>query len=283
MLEVITSGLLNGLVYAAVAIGLALIWGIMDVINFAHGEFLMIGSYTAYWLYTVYKLDPLFSAPIAAVVLAFVGLATYALIVRRLLKGPPTTLILATFGLGIVLRQVAFYFFTPDYRSLPDTLVSGSVHLGSLNIGRPQLVTGLVALIIVGVLFFLVYRTRWGLGLQAVSEDRQAATFVGVNPDRMNAQVWMLGSAAVGVAGALLTTFFYVFPSLGTVFGLFAFVAVAMGGFGSLPGAVVAGLLIGLVESFAGYYVAPTYKTVFVFGLFLLVLWFRPRGIFGRW
>ncbi|MCJ9711015.1 branched-chain amino acid ABC transporter permease, partial [Bordetella hinzii] len=237
MFEALSAGLFNGLIYAAVAVGLALIWGITDVINFAHGEFLMLGMYAAYWMFTLGHLDPTLSAPLVAILLGFVGFLTYALIIKRLQKGPAMAVILATFGLGLVLRQLAFIAFSPDYRSLPDTLVSGSVSLAGISLGRPQVVTGLVALALVVALFFLVYRTRWGHALQAVAEDRQVAALVGISPDRVNAQVWMLGSAAVGLAGALLTTFFYVFPSVGTVFGLLAFVAVCMGGFGSLPGA----------------------------------------------
>jgi branched-chain amino acid transport system permease protein len=258
MFEALSAGLFNGLIYAAVAVGLALIWGITDVINFAHGEFLMLGMYAAYWLYTLGHIDPTLSAPLVAVALAFVGFLTYALIIRRLQKGPAMAVILATFGLGLVLRQIAFIAFSPDYRSLPDTLVSGSVTMAGISLGRPQVVTGLIALVVV-------------------------AALVGISPDRVNAQVWMLGSAAVGLAGALLTTFFYVFPSVGTVFGLLAFVAVCMGGFGSLPGAFIAGILIGIIEAMTGYFVAPAMKTVSVYILFILVLWYRPRGLFGRW
>lgn len=283
MSDVLLSGLCNGLIYAAVAVGLSLIWGITDVINFAHGEFLMLGMYAAYWLFVLGHVDPTLSAPLVAVVLGFVGFLTYSLVIRRLRGGPPMAVILATFGLGLVLRQLAFIFFTPDYRSLPDTLLSGSVSLGAVSIGRPQIVTGLITLAVVLVLFVLVYRSRWGHALQAVAEDRQVAALVGIAPDRIYAQVWMLGSATVGLAGALLTTFFYVFPSVGNVFGLFAFVAVCLGGFGSLPGACVAGVLIGLIEAMTGYFVAPALKTVAVFILFILVLWYRPRGLFGRW
>jgi branched-chain amino acid transport system permease protein len=283
MLEALTAGLFNGLIYAAVAVGLALIWGITDVINFAHGEFLMLGMYAAYWLYTVGHIDPTLSAPLVACIVGFIGFMTYALIIKRLQKGPPMAVILATFGLGLVLRQLAFIAFTPDYRSLPDTFISGSVSIGGMSLGRPQVVTGLIALVTVVVLFVLVYRTRWGRALQAVAEDRQVAALVGISPDRVNAQVWILGSAAVGLAGALLTTFFYVFPSVGTVFGLLAFVAVCMGGFGSLPGAFIAGILIGLIEAMTGYFVEPALKTVSVFIIFILVLWYRPRGLFGRW
>lgn len=164
MFEALSAGLFNGLIYAAVAVGLALIWGITDVINFAHGEFLMLGMYAAYWLYTLGHIDPTLSAPLVAIVLAFVGFLTYALIIKRLQKGPAMAVILATFGLGLVLRQLAFIAFSPDYRSLPDTLVSGSVTLAGVSLGRPQVVTGLVALVVVAALFVLVYRTRWGGG-----------------------------------------------------------------------------------------------------------------------
>ena len=283
MLEALTTGLFNGLIYAAVAVGLALIWGITDVINFAHGDFLMLAMYAAYWLFTLGHVDPTLAAPIAACALAFVGFVAYALIIRPLQRAPAMIVILATFGLGLVLRQLAFIAFSPDYRNLPDTWLSGSIALDGIALGRPQVVTGAVALALVAALFVLVYRTRWGRALQAVAEDREAASFVGIASDRVNAQVWMLGSAAVGLTGALLTSFFYVFPSVGAVFGLLAFVAVAMGGFGSLPGAFLAGILIGVVEAATGYLIEPAYKTASIFVIFLLVLWYRPRGLFGRW
>ncbi len=283
MYEALATGLVNGLIYALIAVGLALIWGITDVINFAHGDFLMLGMYAAYWLYTLAHLDPTLSAPLVACLLAFVGFLSYALIIRPLQRGPSMVVILATFGLGLVLRQLAFIAFSPDYRNLPATWLSGSVRMAGISMGLPQVGTGLVSLLVVVLLFFLVYRTRWGHALQAVAEDREAALLVGIASNRVNAQVWMLGSAAVGLAGALLTTFFYIFPSVGNVFGLLAFVAVAMGGFGSLPGAFVSGILIGLVEALTGYFVLPAYKMVSIFLIFLLVLWYRPRGLFGRW
>jgi len=282
-MEVLVSGLLNGLVYALVAVGLSLIWGITEVLNFAHGEFLMLGAYTAYWLYTLYHFDPLLSAPIAAVALAFVGFLTYSLVIRRIMNAPPLAQILATFGLSLCLRYAAFFLFSPDFRSIPQTSVSGSVNLGLFKVGLPQVVTGGVALLVLGVMFYLVYRTRWGLALRAVAENKRAASIVGINPDRVNLQVWMLGSAAVGIAGAMLTTFFYVYPEVGVVFGLTAFVAVALGGFGSVVGAFLGGVLIGMVESGAGYLISPAFKGGVVFLAFLLVLWFRPQGIFGRY
>jgi branched-chain amino acid transport system permease protein len=283
MFEALITGLSNGLIYALVAVGLALIWGITDVINFAHGDFLMLGMYAAYWMFTLGHVDPTLSAPIAACALGFVGFLAYALIIRPLQHAPAMIVILATFGLGLVLRQLAFICFSPDYRNLPDTWLSGGISVAGISLGRPQVVTGLVSLVVTGLLFVLVYRTRWGRALQAVAEDHEAASLVGIASDRVNAQVWIVGSATVGLAGALLTTFFYVFPSVGAVFGLLSFVAVAMGGFGSLPGAFLSGILIGVVEAMTGYLIAPAFKTASIFVIFLLVLWYRPRGLFGRW
>ena len=160
--------------------------------------------------------------------------------------------------------------------------MSGSVSLAGVSLGRPQVVTGLVALLLVAVLFVLVYRTRWGHALQAVAEDRRWRRWWAYRPTASmpRSGCW---AAPRSAWRALLTTFFYVFPSVGTVFGLLAFVAVCMGGFGSLPGAFIAGILIGIIEAMTGYFVAPALKTVSVFILFILVLWYRPKGLFGRW
>jgi len=283
MADVLASGLLNGLVYALIAMGLALIWGIMDVINFAHGEFLMIGMYTAFWLYTLFGLDPVSTFPVAMIVLAFIGFGTYHLIIRHIMTGPPIVQILATFGLSLLLRQLAFLFFSPNYRSLPHTLVHGSLRVAGVQFGLPQAVTAAAALVAAAALFYAIYRTRWGLALLTVAEDRETASLMGVDPGRVNAQVWMVGSAAVGLAGALMTMFFYVFPGVGFNFSLLAFVAVSLGGFGSMLGAFIGGVIIGLVQSLAGFYLDPALQNAVVFGMFLLVLWLRPQGLFGRW
>src|SRR3546814_1070069 len=155
----------------------------------------MLGMYAAYWLFTLGHVDPTLSAPLVACLLGFVGFLSYALIIRPLQRAPAMIVILATFGLGLVLRQLAFIFFSPDYRNLPDTWLSGSVSIGSVSLGQPQVVTGGISLVVIVLLFILVYRTRWGRALQAVAEDRQAASLMGIAADRVNAQVWILSSA----------------------------------------------------------------------------------------
>ncbi len=275
------SGILMGLIFALVAVGLTLIWGIMDIVNFAHGDFLMAGMYISYWLYALWGVDPLFSLPASALLLFLLGVAVYRLVIRRIIGAPMLIQIFATFGLMILLRYLAFYFFKPNYRFVQKTLLSGTLNLWGVYITKPQLVAALGAFVTTGAVYFLIHRTRIGGALQATAEDREAAALMGVDTDRMFALAWGIGAATAGIAGSLLANFFYIFPEVGGIFGLIAFVAVTLGGFGNVAGAFLAGVLIGVVEALAGFLYDPALKTIFVYLLFLGVLFFRPQGLLG--
>ncbi len=275
------SGLLMGLVYALVAVGLTLIWGIMEIVNFAHGDFLMAGMYVSYWMYALWHVDPLFSLPVSAALLFCLGVAVYRLVIRRILGAPMLIQIFATFGIMIFLRYVAFYFFKPNYRVVDKTLVSGSIRLRTVYLPETMLVAAAGALVATAAVYYLIHRTRVGGALQATAEDRDAAALMGVDTDRMFTLAWGIGAATAGIAGSLLSNFFYVFPEVGGTFGLIAFVAVALGGFGNVAGAFYAGILIGLVEALAAYLFAPSLKSVFVYLLFIGVLLLRPQGLLG--
>jgi branched-chain amino acid transport system permease protein len=280
----LASGLLMGCVYALIAVGLTLIFGLMEIVNFAHGEFLMLAMFTAFWLSALFGLDPLISLPVCAALLFAVGVLTYKGIISRVLPAPMLAQIIATFGLGVFLRSGAQLLWSPDYRVIPNPLLAGRVSLpGDVFIGRPQLVASLVALLAFAGLWWLVNRTELGLALRATAEDREAAALMGISPERIFALSWGIGSLCVGVAGALMANFFYIFPDVGFLFGLIAYVAVALGGFGSIAGALVAGVVIGLVEALAGLLVAPALKYVAVFSLYLVVVLARPQGLFGRY
>ena len=280
----LASGLLMGCVYALIAVGLTLIFGLMEIVNFAHGEFLMLAMFTAFWLSALFGLDPLISLPVCAALLFAVGVLTYKGIISRVLPAPMLAQIIATFGLGVFLRSGAQLLWSPDYRVIPNPLLGGRVGLpGDVFIGRPQLVASLVALLAFAGLWWLVNRTELGLALRATAEDREAAALMGISPERIFALSWGIGSLCVGVAGALMANFFYIFPDVGFLFGLIAYVAVALGGFGSIVGALVAGVVIGLVEALAGLLVAPALKYVAVFSLYLIVVLARPQGLFGRY
>jgi branched-chain amino acid transport system permease protein len=281
LLQVIVGGLLMGAVYALFSSGLTLIWGMMNVINFAHGEFVMIGMYVAFWTYVLLGRGPLAFGPLAAVLLFLFGILVYFALVRHIVRGPMLAQILGTFGLALLLRYAAFWAFSANYVTLPDTLIGGTANLGGILIPLPRLLAGLVALALTAGMHLLLTRTAVGSQLLAVAEDRSAAMLMGIRPDRMQALAWGLAAGATGVAGALIATFYYISPIIGESLAIIAFVVVALGGFGSVPGAMVAGLLIGVVEALSAYLLGPVYKDMVVYGLFVAVLWLRPQGLFG--
>lgn len=282
ILQILTSGLLIGLMFSLVAVGLNLIFGVMDIVNFAHGEFLMISMYIAYWLFTLLNLDPVYSLPICALVLFALGVATHKILIARIMNAPMLAQIFATFGLMIFLQSLAFFLWKPDYRTIGKSLLTGRIEVLDIFIGLPQLFSALGALATAGILFFLINRTEIGRALRATSEDREAAALMGINTDRMYALAWGLGAACVGVAGALLATFYPIFPQVGAVFGLTAFVVVVLGGFGSITGAFIAGIIVGLIQVTGGILFEPAFKNIFVYSLFLIVVLIRPQGLLGK-
>ncbi|MBI4391836.1 MAG: branched-chain amino acid ABC transporter permease, partial [candidate division NC10 bacterium] len=210
------------------------------------------------------------------------GVLVYHGVIGRILQGPMLAQIFATFGLGIFLRASAQFLWTPDFRLVTDPWLAGPVRLLGISLGRARLVASLASLAAFGVLYWFITRTETGVALEATAQDRQAAALMGINTERMFALGWGIGGACVGVAGAFLTTFFYVFPDVGSTFGLLAYVTVALGGFGSIPGALVAGVLIGLLEVLAGLFIAPAFKYAAVFLLYLVVVLVRPQGLLGK-
>ena len=280
--QVLLDGLLAGMLYALVAAGLSLIWGVMDVINFAHGEFLMVAMYLSYWLGFLAHVDPIVSWVASGAFVFILGTLTYRFIVSRCIGKAAMAPLLATFGLSMFLKNFCLNRFSPNFRILQTTVLEGKkILLGDIVIGLPQLITGLFSLAILFALYFLMKKTRLGWAIQATAMDREAAELMGINTDRIYLLVFGLGGACVGVAGGLLTSYLAVHPEVGALFGLIAFLIVAMGGFGSIPGALAAAILIGLVEALAGFYIAPVFKYVAVFAMYLAVIMIRPKGLFG--
>ncbi len=262
--------------------GLTLIFGVMDIVNFAHGEFLMLGMYASFWAWASWGWDPVAALPLTALLLFAFGVAVYRLVIRRVLEAPMLSQIFATFGLMILLRGVAQFLWSPDFRTVGRTAVSGAVVLDGLRFGLPQVVAGGGAVVTTGVVLWFLRRTRLGAALEATAADREAAALMGIDPQRMFALAWGIGAACAGIGGALLSTYFPIFPDVGASFILTAFVLVALGGFGSVTGAFWAGIIVGIVEVLGGFLVGPHWKMVLVLSLFLLVLWVRPQGLLGR-
>jgi branched-chain amino acid transport system permease protein len=282
LLQGVVGGLLMGFVYALIAAGLSLIFGLMEIVNFAHGEFLMVAMFSAFWAWALWRLDPLVSMPLTVALLFVLGLAVYHGIIRWILGAPMLVQIFATFGLAVFLRSSAQALWGVDFHLVKDPLVQGRIAVGGLFIGLPQLVASVGALAAFGVLYWFISRTETGLALQATAQDKQAAALMGIDTERMFALGWGLGAGCVGVAGALLATFFYIFPDVGATFALLAYVAVALGGFGNVPATLVGGVVVGLVEVVGGLLISPSLKYVVVFGLYLVVVLWRPQGLFGR-
>jgi branched-chain amino acid transport system permease protein len=282
LVQVIVGGLLIGAVYALFSSGLTLIWGMMNVINFAHGEFVMLGMYVAFWAYTLAGAGPASFSALAAILLFILGVFVYLALIRHVMRGPMLAQILSTFGLLLFLRYAAFWAFSADFVTLPEGIVGPNLDLGGILLNAPKLVGGVAALLLTVGMHLMLTRTAIGSRILAVAEDRQAAMLMGIRPDRMQALTWGISGAAAGIAGALIATFFPISPTVGESLALIAFVVVTLGGFGSVPGAMIAGLIVGLIESLSAYYLGPVYQDVGVYALFVLILWIRPHGLMGK-
>ena len=282
LIQSLISGLLTGFIFALVAVGLTLIFGMMDVVNFAHGEFLMLAMYLTFWASALYGLDPLVSLPLIAAILFGVGVVTYHLAVRRTLRGPMVAQMFATFGVAIIIQNGVQSLWTAETRAVQDPISAGRIVLLGFSLGRPHLVAAVGALLAFGAVYWLVTRTDLGRALQATSQDRQAAALMGIDTERMFALAWGIAAGCVGIAGALLANYYPVAPTVGSFFVLSAYVAVALGGFGSIPGAFLGALFIGLTQVLAGVWLSPQLKLALVYLMFIVVVLFRPMGLLGR-
>jgi len=283
ILQAIVSGLLMGLIYALIAAGLSLIFGLMNIVNFAHGEHLMLAMFSSFWLWSLLGLDPIISIPITILIMGICGVLTHYFLIRYILNAKMLIQICATFGLSIFIRAVAQFLWTPDFRTIDKPLLEGRIEMANVFIGQPQLFASLACLFAFAMLYLFVTKTETGLALQATAQDRQAAEILGVPSNKMFAIGWAIGLGCVGVAGGMMTNYFFIFTDVGINFALFAFVAVALGGFGSIIGCLYAGIIIGLVESLGGLLIDPSFKLLYVFAIYLLVVIFRPQGLFGRY
>jgi branched-chain amino acid transport system permease protein len=285
IIQSLASGLLMGLLYGLVAVGLALIFGLMDVTNFAHGEFLMLAMYITFFLFAFFAIDPILAAPLVGVAMFIFGAVIYLLVVRFAMRAKANigmVQIFTTFGLAILMRGLAQYFFTPDYRSINVSWLGGrTIEIGGVFLPVPQLVGALVSIAAFGALYFFMKKTDFGRALEATREDAGAVALVGIDKNKVFALGWGLGSALIGLAGAVMAIFFYIYPDVGASFALIAYVTVALGGFGSVFGAFAGGIIVGLVEATTAMILPPSLKSIGIYAVYLLVVFIRPRGLFG--
>jgi branched-chain amino acid transport system permease protein len=281
LVQQVVNGLLIGFIYSLIAIGLTLIWGVMNIVNFAHGDFLMLGMFTSFWLYTLYGVDPLFSIPVCTALLFILGLLIYRYIVSKVMKGPMLAQLVVTFGVSIFLANLAVFLWTPDFRLIEKPLLHGTWDIGDVKLSIPKFVATIGSVIVSLFVFLFLKRTKTGKAILATEMDREAALLMGINTERINSISFALGSALVGIAGAFLSTYYYIYPQVGGTFGLIAFCVVALGGFGSIEGAFIAGIIVGLAQTLGGFFIDPAYKFAIVFLIYLITVWIRPQGLLG--
>ncbi len=281
-LQSMLSGILVGGIYALIGIGLTIIFGVMRVINFAHGELLMLGMYATWILFTFLHLDPFVSILLVAPALFLWGALLQKVFINRVLNALPQNQILLTIGLGLIMSNSVMLIFTSDYRILTTTYSSSSYKLGGLSISEPLLYAFIITVLITAALYWFLLKTDTGQAIRATAQDREAAQLMGINVQRMSVLAFGIGSALAGTAGALISPTYYIFPQVGSTFTLKAFVIVVLGGMGSVVGATLGGIIIGLTESLAAVYVASGLKELVVFVLFLVLLLFKPSGLLGK-
>jgi len=280
--QALISGILIGGAYALVGIGLTIIFGVMRIINFAHGELLMLGMYATYYLFTLLHIDP-FVSILATIPLMFVyGGFVQKVFINRVLGALPQNQILLTIGLGLVMSNTIMLAFTSDYKILSTSYSSSSVTLAGMSISVPLAMSFLITMCITAALYWFLIRTDMGQAIRATAQDREAAQLMGINVKRMSIIAFGLGTSLAGTAGALIAPTYYIFPQVGGVFTLKAFVITVLGGMGSVVGATLGGVLIGIAESVGGVYFGSGWKEVVVYTLFLLVLLFKPSGLMGK-
>ncbi len=281
-LQALLSGILVGGVYALIGVGLTIIFGVMRVINFAHGDLLMLGMYLTWQLFVRLGWDPYVAILVVAPAMFLVGAFLQRVFVNRVLNALPQNQILLTIGLGLILSNAVMLAYTSDYRILTTSYSSSSFFLGDLSVSKPLLYSFLVTAAITGALAWFLLRTDTGQAIRATAQDREAAQLMGINVAWTSILAFGIGSALAGVAGALLSPTYYIYPQVGGAFTLKAFVIVVLGGMGSIVGATLGGLIIGVTESLSAIYIASGLKELVVYVLFLALLLFKPSGLMGK-
>jgi branched-chain amino acid transport system permease protein len=287
ILEDTINGILMGSIYGLTALGLTIIFGVLKVINFAHGSLLMVGMYVAYWAVALTGLHPYLALIIVVPVMYLFGYYLQDIVIKPIFKAErevrePITVIIVTTGLWYILDNVTLLIFGPQYRTLQANPLQGKMlELGGMLISVPKLWGFVTALITAGSIYWFFQRTRLGRAIRATSLDRDAASLMGIKQYKVYNIAFGIGTATAGIAGVTLVPFYNVFPSVGVLFDIKGFIIVVLGGLGSMGGALLGGIIIGVIESVGPQFMTATWTEAIVYGLFLLFLFVKPSGLFG--
>jgi len=287
ILEDAINGVLMGSIYGLTALGLTLIFGVLKVINFAHGSLLMVGMYAAYWSIILTGMHPYVALIIVAPVMYLFGYYLQDIVIKPIFKAQkdvrePITVIIVTTGVWYILDNLTLLIFGPAYRNIQDNPLKGKMlEIGEMFISVPKLWGFVTAVITAAAVYWFLQKTRMGRSIRATSLDREAASLMGINQFKVYNVAFGIGTATAGIAAVTLVPFNNIFPSVGVLFDIKGFIIVVLGGLGSIGGAILGGIIIGLIESIAPQFMTATWTEAIVYGLFLVVLFVKPSGLFG--
>ena len=282
LIQSLIDGSMMGAIYALIALGIALIFGVMNVVNFAHGDFVMVAMYATFWMGTLLVWDAVATPLVTFPILFIIGMVIYRLVIRGTLRHSYVIQIAVTVGLGYLLKAGAQVFFQARPKTLQYSIIQGSFQLGQYTILTSRLISAVVSLVAIGAVALFLSKTWAGRSMRAASDDLDVASLMGVNYHRTYALAFGLGTGLTAVAAGLLMTFQQVSPQMGAGYGLLSWVIMALAGLGSTLGILIIGVLVGSAESLAMAFWDPRSRLLVIYMIFIIGLWVRPRGIFGR-
>lgn len=282
LVQALVNGLLIGGIYALVAVGLTLVFGVMDIVNFAHGEFLMLGMFAGYLASTQFGLDPLLVAPVVGLVVFFLGALTERVIIEPIIKAPPVAQVMATVGLGLIMVNGMAALLGTDFRSVNTSYQDKSFSALGVTVPATYLYAGLYSLVVAIGLTLFLNRTEFGKAMRATAQNREAAELMGISPRRMYMVAFGIGVGLCALAGSVILPYTLVYPTVGQQYVLIMFTVVVLGGLGSVRGAILAGLVVGLLQSLTTLVLPSELQNLVVFVVFFAVLVLVPGGVMNR-
>lgn len=281
IIQATINGILNGGIYALVAVGLTIVFGVMKMVNFATGEFIMWGMYFTFLLYTITGLNNYVLLPMVIILTILLGLLSYVLVIKPVLGRDSNTFIMVTVGLSYLLMNVAQMIFGPTPKGIPSEIKTASLSIGTFTVSLPRLIAFLSACLLIIAIQILLKKTMLGRAMRATAENAEMAQVLGINYKQVYTFAFVLSCVMAGVAGTLITPIYSIYPSLGNIFKIIVFVVVVLGGMGSVSGALIGGLLLGIMEALVGTLINSNLGPAGIFVVFLLMLYLRPNGLFG--
>ncbi|MFH0784000.1 MAG: branched-chain amino acid ABC transporter permease [Pseudomonadota bacterium] len=288
IIEDMINGVLMGSIYGLTAMGLTIIFGVLKVINFAHGSLLMVGMYVTYWAISLSGVHPYLALVFVIPAMFFFGYYLQNIVIKPIFIAEknvrePITVIIVTTGIWYILDNLALLLFGPQYRAIANNPLQGKMlELGGMFVSLPKLLGFITAIVTAGGITWFMQKTVMGRAIRATSMDREAASLMGINQYRIYNVAFGIGAATTGIAAVTLLPFYNVFPTVGVLFDIKCFIIVVLGGLGSISGALLGGIIIGLIESVGPQFMTATWTEAIVYGLFLVVLFVKPSGLFGQ-